>query len=76
VGGDAHRQLDGALGAELLGDRERGLHGCPLAADHHLARRVAIGDAEDPVGRGALDKLRQPRIVKADMPHSAKGCKR
>jgi hypothetical protein len=38
----------------------------PLAAHDDLARGVAVGDAEDAVRRGSLDKLREPRVVEAD----------
>ena len=47
VGGDADRQHDGALGAQVLGLLRGAFDRGPLAADHDLAGRVAIGDRED-----------------------------
>ena len=59
VGGDRHRELDGAPGAERLRDRESGLDGRALARDDDLARGVAVRDAEDAVGAGATSSGRR-----------------
>ena len=66
VSRDRDRQDDGTLGAHLLRERRAGLDGGTLAGDDDLARRVAVGDDEDPVCPGALDELRQARIVEPD----------
>ena len=66
VGGDRDRELDGALRAQGLRDRERGLDGRALPGDHDLARRVPVGDAEHAVDRCLRDQLRQPLVVEAD----------
>ena len=53
VGGDADRQDQRALRAELLGDLGSCLDGGALAGHHDLAGRVAVRDGEDAVLAGA-----------------------
>ena len=66
VGRDRDRQDDRLAGPELLRDLGGRLDRGSLARHDDLARRVAVGDAEHAVGRGALDERRQGGVVEAE----------
>ena len=71
--GRADRQQDAALGALFAGDRDCPLDRGPVAADHHLTRRIVVGAGADlALGRRRRDLLGRRQIQPQQRRHGAR----